>query len=119
MVEVTRDSNYQLSKKQEGRPDLTFEEKYSNVLVGEQTHRSEDGTETTFCAYQWLVELEGKKERHIAEFGLEALQAGYKEAMSSVVIPDTNERPGIKFASITFFFEKPMSGKRLPTSSTE
>ena len=94
----------------------TFEETYRAGLVGERTRTNEDGGKTTFFAYRFFLQRgEPADEEGLANFCLSALQAGYKEAMSSLIVPDTYTPPdGIVekrdndelLSSVFFFLEK-------------
>ncbi len=67
-----------------------FAEKYRAGYLGERTRRNEDGTETTYYAYRFVVQKgSDADEAGFARVCITALQEGYKEAMSTVIIPDT------------------------------
>ena len=95
----------------------SFEASYRAGLLGERTRTTEAGGTTTYVVYRFFLQRgEHEDEQALANFCLNALQAGYKEAMGSIIVPDTYEAPekirerrdNDRFLSSVFFFlEKP------------
>jgi hypothetical protein len=94
----------------------SFEEYYQAGLLGERTRATEDGVAQRFVAYRFFLQRgEPADEQGLANFCLNALQAGYKEAMGPVIVPDTYEAPekisekrdnDESLSSVFFFLEK-------------
>jgi hypothetical protein len=101
------------------RQPKNFEEIYRRGLLGERTRTNEDGSTTTYVAYRLFLQRgEPADEQGVADFCLNALQAGYKEAMGTLIVPDTYSAPDSivekrgndeLLSSVFFFLEKPVS----------
>jgi hypothetical protein len=121
----------------ETRPK-SFEVKYCAGLLGERTRTTEAGGTTIYVAYRFFFQRgESADEQGLANFCLNALQAGYTEAMGPVIVPDTYAAPekirekrdnDELLSSVLFFLEKtapqpeggvpPVNEKEPPRHST-
>lgn len=97
-------------------PDIQaplFEERFQACSKGELERRNEDGSILTIRAYELIIDPMDQKERQgwLAEFAIRAAQAGYKQAIGPVVLPNVGyrdtqgQRP---LTSVNFFLEKPL-----------
>jgi hypothetical protein len=102
-----------------------FEQAWRPCLLGERRRRNEDGSETAISMYEIIFEPMNQPERRgvMASFVLNALDAGYTEAMAPVVIPNVgfkDQHGRQPLAAVYFFIEKPLStgSPRGPTPSS-
>lgn len=91
-----------------------FEESYKPHIVGEMVRNNEDGTETTIQTYELVIDPVEQRERRsiIADFGVRAAQAKYKQALGPVVLPSIGFKDPEGTRSLTavyFFLEKPVN----------
>ena len=91
---------------------LQFEYSFKPNLKGEMYRVEEDRTFREFASYELLLDTTNPGERRdqISRFGLQALRAGYTQALGPVVMPYVGYRkdqPDKPLTSVYFFLEKP------------
>lgn len=91
----------------------SFEELYGPCRRGTMSVEHEDGTTTTVGSYELVIEPANRERQIVADFGVRAAIAGYREALGPVVLANTGflegrgDRP---VSTIFFFLEAPASG---------
>lgn len=91
-----------------------FETVYERFVIGEVIRRGDDGTETPILAYELVVDPMDEAERRalVGGFALRAAQAGYKQALGPVVLPEVGFKDTAGTRSLTavyLFLEQPSS----------
>lgn len=112
MVESEREGPTRWHGPSPEQQQATFETLYSRFAVGEVNRRSDDGTETTVRAYELIVDAGDPRERQsvITSFGLRALEAGYREALSPLALQPVGYKDAagrVPLTAVYFFLETP------------
>jgi hypothetical protein len=89
-----------------------FESTYAAYFQGELQYENQYGSRATVACYEMIVDpIDRQDRRHLVnEFGLRAVQAGYRQAMSPVVLPEVGFRDPVgrqPLVSVSYFLEKP------------
>ena len=95
----------------------TFEESYQSSYRGEAVRRNEDGTETTYAAYQVYFPSDREGVDVLTRFNLRALQAGYRLAQQPILVPEVgvlDDGTRRSLNAFLFYFEKPKHQPQAP-----
>jgi len=96
---------------QETELPRNFEEIYARNLRGEVSLDSEDGSRETCRAYEIVFSQQSPKGvDELTQFRLQALQAGYRESLTPLLIPNVGNHINnyrINLGAAVFFLSKP------------